>query len=114
MNDQPTDLITSEDRTSAMLAYLLGFVTKWIAPLIIYLVKKGKSEFAEYHALQALFFQIAIMCLYAITAAIFAPLMSVVFVIDIVFCILAGLAANRGEWYEIPVIGEFARKQIKQ
>lgn len=31
--------------------------------------------------------------------------------LSLVFSIIAGLAANRGEWYDIPVIGPIARQQ---
>ena len=31
-------------------------------------------------------------------------------ILGLVFSILAGLAANKGDWYEIPVIGKIARQ----
>ncbi|BDI29234.1 hypothetical protein CCAX7_12850 [Capsulimonas corticalis] len=113
MNDTPVNPISADDRTSAMLAHLLGFFTSWLGPLIVYFIKKDKSDFAAFHALQALFFQIAIMVLSFSGFAVLHILgWGVITVLNIVFCLIAGLAANRGEWYEIPVIGEFARKQI--
>ena len=113
MNDGPPNLISSEDRTSAMLAHLLGIITSWVGPLVVYFIKKDKSDFAAFHALQALFFQIAIFALYAIAAATFLHFAwAIIGILNLVFCILAALAAQRGEWYEIPVVGEFARKQM--
>ena len=118
MNDgpaNPTTQISSDDRTMAMLAFLLGILTYWLGPLIIYLVKKDKSPFVAFHALQALFFQLVILVLHFVgvpTLHVFG--WGAVTVLNIVVCVVGGLAANRGEWYEIPVIGEFARKQIQK
>lgn len=97
----------------AMLAYLLGIVTGFIGPLIIWLIKKDQSKFVAYHGLQSLFFQIAlniVMFALGITVilAIAAPL---VWIAGIVFTVIAGMAANRGEWYELPVVGKYARQQ---
>jgi uncharacterized Tic20 family protein len=58
--DLPT---TSEERTSAVLAWVLGIFTGFIGPLILFLVKKEKSRFAGFHALQALFWHIAYVAL---------------------------------------------------
>ena len=33
------------------------------------------------------------------------------FILGLVYSILAGMAANRGEWYDVPVIGKIARQQ---
>ena len=63
--------------------------------------------------MQALFFQLALnigMLVLGITIilAVAAPL---IWVAGIVFAVIAGLAANRGEWYELPVVGKIARQQ---
>lgn len=33
-------------------------------------------------------------------------------ILAIVFGIITALAANKGEWYEIPLIGKFAKQQV--
>lgn len=106
--------VSQDDKTMAMLAHLLGIVTGFLGPLIIWLIKKDQSKFVAYHAMQALFFQIAlnlVMFVLGITVilAIAAP---VVWLVGIVFAVLAGLAANRGEWYELPIVGKLARQQV--
>lgn len=105
--------ISQDDKTMAMLAHLLGIVTGFVGPLVIWLIKKDQSKFVAYHAMQALFFQLALnigMFVLGITIilAIAAPL---IWVAGIVFAVIAGLAANRGEWYELPVVGKIARQQ---
>jgi uncharacterized Tic20 family protein len=100
----------------AMLAHLLGIITSFIGPLIIYLIKKDQSKFVAYHAMQALIFQAVIFIGYIIGGVLAFIgvgflLNTALWVLNLVFAIIAGLAANRGEWYEIPVIGKFARQQ---
>jgi uncharacterized protein len=64
MNDQiaPPE-ITSDEKTMATLAHVLQLVGWWIAPLIIYLVKRD-SKFVAFHAMQALLWQLVLMVLW--------------------------------------------------
>ena len=43
--------MTQDERTMAMLAHLLGIVTGFLGPLVIWLIKKDQSKFVAYHAL---------------------------------------------------------------
>jgi hypothetical protein len=104
--------ITQDDKTMAMVAWLIGIVTGWVGPLIIYLVKKDQSKFVAYHALQATFFHVAIIVLYMASAFTFLISGAAGVLLSLVFSIIAGLAANRGEWYEVPLIGKFTKQQV--
>jgi len=100
----------------ALLSYILGFFTGFLGPLVVYLLKKDQSRFVAYHALQATFLQIAIVVLYAVSGVlsfvgIGLLLFAAVGIGDIAFAVLAGVASSKGEWYEIPVIGQFAAQQ---
>lgn len=100
----------------AMLAYLLGIVTGFIGPLILWLLKKDQSKFVAYHSLQALLLHAIVVLGYILSSVLFIVVigfitMPVFVVLGLVFSILAGLAANRGEWYDIPIIGKIARQQ---
>lgn len=114
-----TGQVSQDDRTMAMLAHILPIFTGFLGPLIIWLIKKDQSQFVAYHGMQALFFQIAVAVLYIASFVLmmvsfgllfFVPL--AVWVISLVFHILAGMAANRGELYELPVVGKMARQQV--
>ena len=48
---------TQDEMTMATLAHALQLIGSWIAPLIIFLVKR-ESRFVSFHALQALLLQI--------------------------------------------------------
>ena len=55
---QPTQTPpTQDERTMALLAQVLQIVGWWIAPLVIFLIKR-ESKFVSFHALQALLLQI--------------------------------------------------------
>ncbi|MFI6574863.1 DUF4870 domain-containing protein [Nocardiopsis sp. NPDC050513] len=79
----------------------------WLVPLIVYLVKKDESPFVRDQAAHALNFQllitIGIVVSWVLTLVIIGVLTwIVVAVVCLVFGILGGLAANRGEWYRYP------------
>ena len=108
--------ISQDERTMAMLAYILGIFTSFLGPLIIWLIKKDQSKFVAYHGMQALLFHAVIVVGYILSSflAVFMigfltyPLFGI---LSLVYSIIAGLAANKGEWYEIPFVGKFARQQ---
>ena len=98
---------TSDERTMAMLAHLGGIVLGFLAPLIIWLIKKDESKFVDYHGKEALNFQIMILIAVIISnvlimVVIGCILLPAVVIADIIFCIIAGLAANKGEMYRYP------------
>jgi uncharacterized Tic20 family protein len=105
---------TSDERTMAMLAHLLAIFVGWLAPLIIWLVKKDSSPFVDDQGKEALNFQITVFIALVISGALtfvvigcfLAPAVAVA---NIIFCIIAGLAANKGERYRYP----FAIRLIK-
>ena len=59
--NQPTHInwleTTPDERTMATLAHALQLIGSWIAPLIIFLIRRN-SRFVSFHALQALLLQI--------------------------------------------------------
>ncbi|OLT27444.1 hypothetical protein BJF83_02565 [Nocardiopsis sp. CNR-923] len=89
---------------------LVGFFFSgfgWLVPLIVYLIKKDESPFVRDQAAHALNFQllitIGIVVSWVLTLVIIGVLTwIVVAVVCLVFGILGGLAANRGEWYRYP------------
>lgn len=107
--------VAPEDRTLGMLAYVLAFFTSWIGPLILWLVKKDQSKFVAFHAVQALVLVAAVFVvgvianiLHIIGLGIIAyPVFGLVVLGALV---LEVLAAYKGDWYEMPVVGKYARQ----
>jgi uncharacterized membrane protein len=134
--------VTQDERTMGTLAHVLQVVGWWIAPLIIFLVKRD-SKFVSFHALQALFLQIiylivGMIFMIAWIALIFGtvftqaashsnapPPMMFVFlpliwllwmggwVALLVIAIVYGIKAGRGEWAKYPVIGNWVARILK-
>ena len=117
--------LTSEERTWAMLAHLsalLGYVVvlgQYIAPLVIYLVYRERSRFVAFHALQALYFQLALLLVWIVvfvaalvTCGLGAICALVPIVLNLVFVLVAAIRANSGEWYELPLVGAMARASV--
>ncbi|MCS7188039.1 MAG: DUF4870 domain-containing protein [Armatimonadota bacterium] len=119
--------VTDEERLWAMLAHLLallGYVVwlgAYVAPLVIYLVYKDKSQFVAFHALQSLFFQLALLvvgvicALLALTivlACLALPVALVVAVGALVYIILAAIKAYNGELFEYWLVGKWARQIV--
>jgi uncharacterized Tic20 family protein len=126
-----TEPTTSDDRTWAMAAHLLGAVgwlsygiLSWLGPLAIYFLKREQSRFVAFHALQSLFFQLASMAIIWVAGVIIyalcflligfflLPILFALPVVPIIWAIVAGLKANAGEWYEYPVVGQWARRNL--
>ena len=54
---------TQDEKNLAMVTHLLTFFSSFIAPLIIYVIKKNESHFVAEHARQALNFHISVFVL---------------------------------------------------
>lgn len=113
-----TDVTTSNsnDRTMAILAHIGGLVTCWVAPLIIYLIKKSEADgaFATDQAKEALNFQLTIFIAYFVGGALIpfligVPLVWLVGLVNLVLSIVAAVKASNGEYYRHP----FAIRLIK-
>ncbi len=111
--------VAPEERTLGLVAYILAIFTSWIGPLILWLVKKDQSKFVAYHCLQALMLMGAVFIVEAISNVVFTAIhllpvawlvVAVLGLASLALNIMAAIAANKGEWYEMPVVGAYARK----
>jgi len=111
--------VSSDDRTMAMVAHILGIFTAFVGPLIIYFIKKDQSKFVANQAMQATIFQAAISIGYVIgtvlsVIGIGLLLNMALWVVSIVFAIVGGMAANKGQLYSYPATGSFANQQANK
>ena len=92
-----------------MLTHLLGIITGFVGPLIMYLVKKDESSpFLRHHLLEALNFQLTVTIAYVVSWVLMFIFIGTLTwmaagVCALIFGILAGMAASKGEWYRYPV-----------
>ncbi|MDF2960226.1 MAG: hypothetical protein K0S39_1961 [Paenibacillus sp.] len=101
-------MVTSEERTLALLSHILCFIGGFIAPLVIWLLKKDQSQYVAEHAKESLNFQISIMIYSFIASLLTLILIGVVLLFAIgifalVVIILATIKANNGEMYRYPL-----------
>jgi uncharacterized Tic20 family protein len=99
---------STDPKTMAMLAQLLGIFTGFLGPLIIYLVNGEKDPFVRHHSAEALNFQITLAIAYVVSFVLMLVLIGflmffVIWIASLVFMIQATIAANRGEWYRYPI-----------
>ena len=101
-------LTPSEERGWSLGAHLGVLVAGFLAPLIIWLVFKGRGPFLEHHAKESLNFQITV------TIATFVAIVTAVLLVGfvlllallpwmVVMPIIAAVKANSGEWYRYPL-----------
>ena len=100
-------LDTVDGKTIAMVTHLAGIFFGFIPALIVFLVKSN-DPFVRHHAAQALNFEITLIIAYTVAAIsiivlIGLLLLPLVFFASIAIHIVAALAANRGEYYKIPL-----------
>jgi uncharacterized Tic20 family protein len=94
---------TSNERFAAFLAHAGTFVAWTLAPLCVYLVKRGESRWVEYHALQSLLWSLFGTITSLATCGLAIP-------VFMVFHVIAALRATEGEEYEYPLVGDLAKK----
>ena len=105
---QAGEEVSKDARMWAMLCHLLAIFTSFIAPLIIWLVKKEEDPFIDNQGKEALNFQITVAIAIVVSwllcfACIGFVLLPLVGIADIVFCIIATVKANSGVAYRYPV-----------
>ncbi len=101
---EPAIAPTSDEKTMAILSHVLTLVVGFLAPLIIYLIKKDESSFVREHARESLNFQITVFIL---IVALFITLIGILLVwivgiLALVFVIIATIKASEGKLYKYP------------
>tara|TARA_R110001599_G_scaffold64023_4_gene179515 strand:+ start:203058 stop:203402 length:345 start_codon:yes stop_codon:yes gene_type:complete len=107
MDQIETSSPSKDDCNIAMLAHLLGIFTGFLGALVIWLIKKDHSAYINSQAKEALNFQITITIGFVIAwvlawILIGLALMPILYIVNIVFCILGAMAASKGQDYRYP------------
>ena len=106
--EQPLVPPTSDEKTMAMLSHILTLVAGFIPPLVIWLVKKDESKFVAENAKESLNFMITLFIAY-IAAFILMfiligfLLVTLIWVAQLIFVIMATIKTNEGKIYRYPV-----------
>ena len=98
----------ADEKLWATLVHIGGIFFGFLPALIGYLVLKDRGPFVRAHTATALNFQLTLLIAYVVGVVLSAVgigviLLLAVWVLNIVFSIIAAVKANRGEWYKYPV-----------
>lgn len=108
------ELSPADQRLWATLAHAGGIFLSFIAPLVVLLVQKDKGVFVTEQAKEALNWQITLVIGYLVSSVLTLVIIGaftglILWVLAIVFGIIAAMAANKGENYRYP----FALRLVK-
>ena len=90
----------------------LGLPVPVLGPLIVWLMKRGDDDYAEWHAREALNFNISIM-IYTIVSAVLILLLIGILLLPVVLLswfilvIVGAVKASSGEYYRYPMTLRF-------
>ena len=104
----PEPLSPSNEKLWSTLVHLGGIFLYFLAALIGYLLLRDRGPFVKEHTRTALNFQLTVLLGYVVgcfTAWFLIGffVLIAVGVLNVVFSIIAAIAANRGEFYSYPV-----------
>jgi uncharacterized Tic20 family protein len=102
----------ADEKLWSILIHIGGIVFGFVAPLIGYLVLKDRGPFVREHSAAALNFQLTMLIGYVIGTVTVLFVIGIfiliaVWVLTIVFGILAAVAANQGRYYTYPLAIKF-------
>ncbi|MDF1823320.1 MAG: DUF4870 domain-containing protein [Verrucomicrobiales bacterium] len=101
----------NEEKTMGLLCHLLGAVTTFVGPLIIWLIKREESPFVDDQGKEALNFQITVLIGYVassiiamipVIGCVAALLYPAIGIASLIFGILGCIEANKGIAYRYP------------
>lgn len=117
---EPPKPVSQDESTFAMLLHLsplLGYLipipaANIVCPLVMWLIKKDESPFIDEQGKESLNFQITITLALLVSAVLIVILIGVVLipvvlVIQILYCVLAAMAAKEGQPYRYPLTIRF-------
>ena len=98
----------SDDKNIATVTHLGGTVFSFIPALIVWILKKDDSAYIADQAKEALNFQITVLIAQFIAGILAIILigflfMGIIWILNVVFCIIAAIASSKGETYRYPL-----------
>lgn len=107
-NDVTVNVPSNDEKNIATITHLGGTVFSFIPALVVWVLKKDDSTFVADQAKEALNFQITIAIAMFIAGSILTwlligfAIMPVIWIANIILCILAAIATSKGETYRYP------------
>lgn len=102
-----------DENIEAALSYLLGFITG-----ILFFVLEKDNKFVRFHSIQSIAVFIALFVINIVLGIILSisvvglMLFPLIYLIEVILWIFLMYNAYKGEKFKLPVIGDFAEKQV--
>ena len=117
MSNDSTDITTinvpsNDDKNIATVTHLGGTVFSFVPSLIVWILKKDDSAYLGDQAKEALNFQITVV-IATFVASILVwllvgfILLPIIWLMNIVFCVIAAISTSKGETYRYPLCLRF-------
>lgn len=105
-----TDLVnvpSNDEKNIATITHLGGILFSFIPSLIVFLLKKDDSEYIRVQAREALNFQITLLLAQFVAYVLIFVLvgfllLGLIWLFNIVICIMAAISSSKGENYRYP------------
>jgi len=99
-----------EENIAGVLCYVLGWLTG-----IVFLLLEKENKFVRFHAMQSIatFLPLSIiMWVFGWVPYIGWAIMSLIGILTLILWLILMFKAYKGEMYKLPIVGNFAEKQI--
>lgn len=98
----------SNDKNIVTITHLGGILFSFVPSLIVWLLKKDDSEYIAAQAKEALNFQITLLLAQFVAYVLIFILvgfllLGLIWIFNIVFCIIAAISSSKGENYRYPL-----------
>ena len=102
------NVITADDKNIAVITHLAGTLFSIFPALAVWLLKRNDNAYLADQAREALNFQITVLIVQAVSGILIFVvigflLLGLVWLANIFFCIMAAIAASKGEHYRYPL-----------
>lgn len=124
--------LTEDEKLWGMLGHLSAFVSMLglpgvLGPFVVYLMKKDESRFIHFHALQSIFFHLALLIAGVVLAIpltilvlisgglLIFPLIGLAVLLGVgmlVYIAIMGVKAKEGKWVMYPYVGKMAYEKV--
>jgi uncharacterized Tic20 family protein len=98
---------SNDDKNIATITHLGGTVFSFIPALIVWVLKKDDNAYIGEQAKEALNFQITMLIAQFVAGVLIAILIGflligIIWLVNVVFCIIAAISTSKGETYRYP------------
>ena len=98
----------NDDKNISTVTHLGGTVFSFIPALIVWILKKDDSAYIADQAKEALNFQITVLIAQFVAGVLAIILigflfMGIIWILNVIFCIIAAIASSKGEAYRYPL-----------